>query len=653
MELLKFRIVNYKSIKDSGECYLNPTLTILAGMNESGKSSLLEALRDFSPNKTIEVGGVRIDEIGEPEINLWFKFSDEDVFNIWQDLGLDEEVNEELFNFLITNPMKITKKYNNKYYLDDAFILFISKRFKDDYKTYFNTISKQISMLKNIEPLSALDFSNLGKEISTEPLENLLREIEKIIQPTTVNSIENADGTTTNKEVPAQIPEENKVLFDEIKEKIEEIREAMPLFCGYSYDFDFISDFTKTLLKRLPEIIFFSSFEDILEFQFPIEELETKKINVDLCNLANIDIAKIKSLDDFQRRLNYLSTKSATISAKFKTDWLQDEINIKFNTEDKVIQFGIQEENDTSLYRAEQRSKGFQWFLSFYIRLNAQDSINKIILVDEPGLYLHAKAQEDVLKVFEKMANENIDSKVVISTHSPYLIDIDHLDRILLVEKDKKEGTKITKSHSKSKQETLTPILTKMGFDISKSALIKNKNVLLEGISDYYYLKAFEAILGLGKESKDIALIPSVGATQVPQLASLCIGWGLDYVALFDNDAKGQSTAKLMDKEFGEFSKHIFICNEADCAIEDLFSKDVFNQYVLDEKQKNNDEGVSNSKFIKTKKLNKVLLAKLFYDNAKKQKSKINIDANTKKKFEYLYSQLFQNLGITIQAESK
>ncbi|MBI3600717.1 MAG: AAA family ATPase [Nitrospinae bacterium] len=46
-KLIKFRIKNYKSIKDSGWCWLASDLTILAGKNESGKTAILEALRDF------------------------------------------------------------------------------------------------------------------------------------------------------------------------------------------------------------------------------------------------------------------------------------------------------------------------------------------------------------------------------------------------------------------------------------------------------------------------------------------------------------------------------------------------------------------------------------------------------------------------------
>jgi hypothetical protein len=40
------------------------------------------------------------------------------------------------------------------------------------------------------------------------------------------------------------------------------------------------------------------------------------------------------------------------------------------------------------------------WFLSFYLRLAAHKT-RRVLLIDEPGNYLHARAQRDVLHLFE------------------------------------------------------------------------------------------------------------------------------------------------------------------------------------------------------------------------------------------------------------
>src|SRR5882672_10525966 len=49
MELIKFRITNFRSINDSGEVSVDK-LTALVGRNESGKSNLLLGLETLNPS---------------------------------------------------------------------------------------------------------------------------------------------------------------------------------------------------------------------------------------------------------------------------------------------------------------------------------------------------------------------------------------------------------------------------------------------------------------------------------------------------------------------------------------------------------------------------------------------------------------------------
>ena len=79
------------------------------------------------------------------------------------------------------------------------------------------------------------------------------------------------------------------------------------------------------------------------------------------------------------------------------------------------------------------RSKGLIWFLSFWMELEAgREDGGLIILADEPGLYLHIKAQADILEVFEKLSTEG-GHQILYSTHSPNLIKTERLERINLV----------------------------------------------------------------------------------------------------------------------------------------------------------------------------------------------------------------------------
>ena len=124
----------------------------------------------------------------------------------------------------------------------------------------------------------------------------------------------------------------------------------------------------------------------------------------------------------------------------------------------------------------------------FYIKVSARASENvpNIILIDEPGLFLHATAQEDILRKLEDSAKE---VQLIFSTHSPYLLEADKLNRVRLIHRTNEDGTQIeNKVHALADKETLTPILTTIGLGLNAgiSALDKKNNVIVEGPSDVF-----------------------------------------------------------------------------------------------------------------------------------------------------------------------
>ena len=104
------------------------------------------------------------------------------------------------------------------------------------------------------------------------------------------------------------------------------------------------------------------------------------------------------------------------------------------------LEFWIKDEGER-LY-PKQRSRGVRWFLSFYMELKASATLNDkpmVLLVDEPGVSLHARAQEDVLKVFEDIKDK---IQVIYTTHSPHLVDINKLHRVLAIQRDDLDNLK-------------------------------------------------------------------------------------------------------------------------------------------------------------------------------------------------------------------
>ena len=123
------------------------------------------------------------------------------------------------------------------------------------------------------------------------------------------------------------------------------------------------------------------------------------------------------------------------------------------------------------------------------------------LLFDEPGLHVHIKANQDMIKVFRKLNEKNL--QIIYSTHSPALIDTDNLHNIGLVINDFQNGTLVeglTTSiiNSKNKKDALYPIAEAMGVvPLKDFSVLKEKNVLLEGLSDYWYLKGMSNLLNI------------------------------------------------------------------------------------------------------------------------------------------------------------
>jgi len=214
------------------------------------------------------------------------------------------------------------------------------------------------------------------------------------------------------------------------------------------------------------------------------------------------------------------------------------------------------------------------------------------------------------------------------------------LDRVRLILKNEKDGTKIENKIHKGvdeNNETLTPIITAIGLDISNSfSIVGKKNVLLEGISDYYFMQALRKYI----KSSEGNFIPCVGAQKIPQLVSLLIGWDLEFLVVLDNDAEGKKIAKELSKKLLVEDKRIIFVSEKDgFSIEDLFTYEDFNYFVLNE-NKNDDKNLLNSESIKNKKYDKVLLSKKFFEKVEKNKAEISLSQNTINAFNQVFNKI-------------
>jgi predicted ATP-dependent endonuclease of OLD family len=199
-----------------------------------------------------------------------------------------------------------------------------------------------------------------------------------------------------------------------------------------------------------------------------------------------------------------------------------------------------------------EHSTGFQWFFSFLAAFSEYEYKDEpvIILLDEPGLGLHGKAQADFLRfIEERLAPKR---QVIYTTHSPFMVQPNKLERARIVEeKSRDEGSKVTSDVLTTDPDTLFPLQGALGYDLAQHMFISKNNLILEGTSDYTYIIAIsDYLIEKGRHGlrPDWTLIPVGGADLIPTFVAL-LGIHLDLTVVVDARKEGNQKNRLPDRE--------------------------------------------------------------------------------------------------------
>ena len=590
MKLLKARIKNFKSIKDSGDIYFSDDMYILAGQNESGKSSILEALQAF------ETG-----------------IFPDDCVN-FEEFQKGNETESVTCTYKIIN----TKEFANE--LKDE----LKKEFKIEDENFINT--KIIIEKLNEFPISKkYNDSNENVEIITSNV------VIGIIQ-----------SAIFNKEIE--------------KDNTKNLKQLSEPFINFKKDDKNSKLLAEILFSLAPEIVLFNDFSDLLPDEISIEDLENEnKEAKGYSAVKNIEeILDVKFVEIAKRARNVgvknsmVAKQVENLSISFQKDWRQkiygnNDVNIIFKIEndddgEKKVYFFIQTKDNEPLL-PKKRSKGMIWFLSAWLDLKARENGNKlVILYDEPGLYLHIKAHKDILNVFKSLTKNG--HQVIYSTHSPSLINIERLSNIGLVLNTEKNGTIVeslttSKLNTKFKKDALQPIAEAMGLNpLNDFSVLSEKNVIIEGLSDFWYLQSMASLL---KKETNYKFVPSVGikGNKIDHIISFCIGYGLNWLLVMDNGENPKATRnRLMDELFDGrdelTDKKIFLNSFSE--IEDMFSANDLS--LVDSKIKKDDNRKS-SNIIGSR---KIVFAKMFSEKVNNNEiTKSKLAKSTLQNFEIIF----------------
>ena len=287
------------------------------------------------------------------------------------------------------------------------------------------------------------------------------------------------------------------------------------------------------------------------------------------------------------RRSVLLSSASIDISKRFSEWWSQRRHKIRYQADGGSFRIWIADDRRPDVeIELEARSKGFQWFFSFYLVFLVESEgghKDAILLLDEPGLHLHPTAQQELIEFFEKLSETN---QLAYTTHSPFLIDGERLHRVRPVTEDVTGHARITAETWPKDRETIFPLQAAAGYAMIRGLFQHRKNVLVEGMSDFYYLQALSqqcAKSGRKALPDDIYITPCGGTKHVGHFASMFLGHEVRPLILLDGDDAGRARQDALIKQlYVDHDSNIVMLDEVlnrpgqEIEIEDMLGEALF-----------------------------------------------------------------------------
>ena len=556
MRLRSFQVKKFRNIVDSGEVAVEGQVTCLVGKNEAGKSALLEALYLFNPayDETFNV---------EAQYPRWLAVADrrsgdlKDVAPISVRLELeDHEWDEVIETFgtgvLTSRDLQVTKRYGGG-------------------RNWIVEYSEEAA----VRNLLALDEfpKPVADAVKDQTTLDGLREALKALAPA-----DEGPGPSGDEIDAASAVLENKRLDDTgVWGRLGGIlKPHLPKF------------FRFTEYSTLPGRIDFKELASGQQEGPGRSGLQTGRA---LLQLAGTELDQLQN-DDYELRRAELEAVQIDLTKQVFEYWKQNpDLQVVIDVDKETVSdpngatavarfldIRLSDQRTGYSNNFSQRSSGFQWFFSFLAAFSEFDSQDApVVLLDEPALALHGRAQADFLRfINERLAPE---SPVLYTTHSPFMVEVGHLERVRIVEDaGPPTGAAVTTEVMVADADSLFPLQAALGYDIAQSLFIGPNNLVVEGTSDFIYLTIMSqlcAAAGRSRLDDGWRVLPAGGATNIATFVSL-IGPRLDITVLADAGTKGmQRVTGMVDQGLLAGNRLVLASAAAsrNADIEDLFSE--------------------------------------------------------------------------------
>ncbi len=558
LKLTRARVTDYRSIDDSGWVDIDD-VTCLMGKNESGKTAFLAALKKLNP---VEGASGNFDLKDYPRkgyvkyrrrhltdpavvVRAQFRLDDEEVREIEAEYGT---------GVMPSSLVTVSKDYNNTRMWD----------FEVD----------ETSLVRHLVVKAGLPEEIRERTLSIDTVEELRSMLERLdIKPPVVADL--------------LVDLDNR--FDTgLKDQVVQ----------------------KHLERRLPAFVYFDDYSS-MKGRISIPDICRRSENPDQLDDADRTFLSLISLvganlHDLESHMNYehlkaeLESASISISDDVFEYWHQNrQLRVEFDlsnanpndppplNEGTILHIRIWNNRHRVSVPFDERSKGFVYFFSFlayFSGLELEDEDRSLLLLfDEPGLNLHARAQRDFLRfIDERLAPKH---QVVYTTHSPFMVDLNRLSSVRTVQDMDDRGTVVTDDLMAHDAETVFPLQVAMGYRLAQSLFLAPYCLLVNSPSDQIYLQVLgEMAAAKGRSPLDPrwVTIPVGGSDNLTTYLSILGDSYANVAIMMDVTPKSKARIEAKNGKINRYSpiKMVEVTRVRDADLEDLFDPQFYLQLV-------------------------------------------------------------------------
>ena len=513
MNLISFRSVRFRNILDSGPIDVDPRVTCLVGKNESGKTNILHALHALKPALDDRL-------FDEQQYPRWLQKEHQRSGEFESALPISAT-----FQLSDEEAEAITSRFGEGVLLEKQWTMGV----RYDNSRIFDIAVDEGAACRAFE-------SRHGVDAGSEDLEGLRNHLDELAGARAYR----ADGTekvTPDAQAAEQVTSELHALYpDSVEESVARFLSTLvPRF----FHFDEYSELMgRTDIGPLVEALQSDSESELDDSQRTA--LALLKLGFATDELVN---------PDYEKRSGEMEAVAADLTRQVRKYWHQnDHLRLKIDIEPtdelhpdgtgvQLLQLRVEDDRHYFTNNLDVRSSGFRWFISFlaaFKEFNSDRSV--IVLLDEPALALHARAQQDFLDFIEDTLADS--HQVIYTTHSPFMVDARHLERVRVVEDlGPDEGTKVSARLVSRDPDTLSPLQGLLGHDLAQHAFTGPDNLVVEGLADYTYLTVMSDVLReRGREHLDERwrVLPAGGMATMAAAVAL-LGQQLDVTVVINS----------------------------------------------------------------------------------------------------------------------